>query len=682
MQVNSFPPSLTNTTESPREQAPRVSRKRFQPHFARLDLPPKKKPFTVFILEYLNIDPHSGTTVLHTAIKSGDYETALTLIKQHFALDVHENVTGFTPLHCLSYFPWDTEQFFDLLTALLKKGCSPNAKSYTHTTFLDCLANAWNLNASDYREIFRIISAHRYTFYLPHAEMPSFLIKHAAATNIPLEERVETLLDFFSYIPAEHKQKAADKLLFQILKSHQFEDRQLSELIELLLKKWGATFNPALSKDTEGSNLIGAYLEHGNPFSHAQEKARIFKMLAESGVDIHNCQRGATLFEAIITSPYSFQMKKELLQELLNVDLQWSISLHDSAHMPTGKPNHVVLIDYLVDTGLRGNEISELVKMFYKKKWYEEYLYLKLIANCFSSPSEWFVEDGTVSLPGALCKMTEFYRWLELEAQEFYDNAMLSKQTMEHILGQIEALLSSDAKKVLNQISLAKWCGIWNETGRLLSHAYYPNKLPYHPLTPLSEGRMLAFIPSLRTENANCNHMIGLLFKPGEILFCNKGDDLTKRAGISRHAFTSEKINTIFQEALQGVRLYPFIRDHFHDRIEEETGKAPPFIAHQKPQEIGNCPVASFSSLEFGILISLLQQTLPLADPDSIVEIARSIKKVHRLQRRKRLIHEYEVFHQQENLNLPSYLPFMNNLRLDPMPPVIQEEKPVPNGNY
>ncbi|CRX39560.1 ankyrin repeat domain-containing protein [Estrella lausannensis] len=681
MQVNFFLPISNTPSLTTADQTAATNRKAYQPRFARLDPPLKKLRIDAVVQQNLTRDPLSGTTALHIALKRGEYDTALAQIKQHIGVDVSEYATGFTPLHCLCYYPWNREHFFNLLSLLLKKGCASNAKSHCNSTFLDCLARSWNFKTSDYKEIFKLIAGSNHIFYHPHQELPLFLLKCAATPNTPVSERIDAILSYFSYIPVVYRQSAAEKLFFQLLSSHQYDESQLAELIEKLLEGLRGTFIPALARDSYGGNLIQAYLIFGNPFSNPKEKARIVKTLKENGVDIHNCHQGDSLFQNIIRLQWPFQMKKELLQQLLNVGISWSVSVRTYEEIPHYKPDHVMLIEYLLTCSLPGHEISDLVQIYYKNNWYREYLLLKLIANCFSSNSEWRFTYSKVSLTGALTSWIDFYHWLETESKQFYGAVTQSGDSLESLLRQVESLVNEEAKKLIQQIDPSQWNPILRETGELLSRAYCKNFHANSPLPRHKNGELLALIPSLRTTKINFNHMIGLLFKPGEILFCNKGDDLTKRAGISRHSRPQEKIDTIFQEAVRGVNLYPFIREHFPERIEDEAGKESPYVVSQKPQATGNCPVASLSSLEFGILITLIQQALPEADQNSIVEIAKNIKKVHRLERRKTLIREYELFHQQEGLGLPSYLPFMNNLRLEalkePILRVNQEEKDI-----
>ena len=657
MQLTGLIPSSSNqqslmVTTSKINDKKRVRAATEMPQIPTLESEPKKRRISIIIKTPLKLDAENGTTSLHTALQEGQYDQAVALIKKHSSLNVAENNTGWTPLHCLFCCSWDDEQFFNLLNLLLQGGCLPNAKSVNGETFLDKLAKGSHLSIDQYLNICQIISSKGYVFYDPESDVPPFLIDAAEAYQcVPIQTRIEIISNYFMFIPDDLKQQAAQNLFFKVLKSPEFHEGELAQLIEGLLSALKKYFDPAKAVNQDGDNLCFHALS--NSYTEASEIAEIIYILHQYGVSTRECTSARSVFECVMAFQNSFRFKKELLLQLMKLGIKCTITQDEEADP---LPENIAAIDYLLSLKIPGNEISEIMRIVTGTDWYREFLLLKLIANCFSKDIHWKVDGITIKLSGAKGTLRDFYRWLERDSLEFYESRGLSKESSANFLRSIASEVSTEAKKALYKLDETHWNELLNRAGGVLNRAF-PQKQGYSSLTTLIDIQGLHVImPSLRTDDLKVNHMIGLLFRRSEVLFCNKGDDLTSRSGISRHSLSDEKMNTIFQEALQGTHLYTFIRNHFLERVEEETGAPAPFIADQKEQLAGNCPVASYSSLEFGLLITLLEEVMPNTNKEIVTEIAHQIKKVHRLARRKKLLEEYQTFHSEGDAYPPSQL--------------------------
>lgn len=648
--VSTREPASTSRKDKKRTQPPALSRKTFQPYFERQDSSRSKKPRVATVLKpSLKVDSSSGTTRLHGALRAGDYKRAVQEINRWGLLNARETDTLWTPLHCLSYCSWEEEEFFNLLEMLLKGGCSPNARSSNNKTFLDYLSGDSNLDVCNFKGIFKLLSCKGYIFYNPNYPLPSFLLDHAEASGISVEERVATIADYFSHIPHQNKQKAAEELFVKLLKSMEFREEELAEIIETLLMHFEEDFDPSQAADRDGRNLM--CLTVLNRELSPAEMIKILKVLKKYPIDIHNSGRNRSLFENLMASSYSFERKKEILKKMIHARIPCSVT--DDAD--SDKPTPFQLVETLLNYNMTCEEISEVVHMALREDWYREYLLMKLIANCFGIDQPFTFEDKEASLTGCLTNMTGFYQWLENDSKEFYETHAQSLTHAEMFLSPIKKTLSIQAVRAMGRISGNSWCKILQTTGETLSSAFAHRGLrKFTPLKRLlNDDGFFAFVPSL-AAGKDARHSVGLLFKPPEILFCNKGDDLAKQSGISRHYISNTKAKVVLTKSLENRDLYGLIREHFETRI--KGGKTNPFIVLQKSQDADNCPVASLSSLELGILITLLEEKLPDVDTSIVIEIARGIKSVHRQQRRKKVLEEYETFHQSPDCNIPSYL--------------------------
>lgn len=623
------------------------SKKRFKPDFPTLQhTNPKKRRLIVNFKVPLALDAATGTTRLHVALQEGEYDQAIALLRKHCQLNVKEQHTGWTPLHCLFCCRWARNEFFILLDLLMKGGCSPSAKSNIGKTFLDLIAGGSDFGLNEYKEIFEKIDLKQFRFYTPGENLPSFLLETAEARHFGKDERLGIIMEYFSYILEENRQEAAEKLFLQITDSSEFADGEMEWFISNLLKSFGPSFDPCLVKDPRGRNLFYAVLN--NPYLRIEEICKIAGILKDHNVNINSIgPKHPTTFEFLIEARYLFKTKIALLKGLLDVGLECTTTVDADA---PSLPSHFIFIDYLLGCDLDGKKVREVMQTITGMDVYREFLLLKLIANCFSLEEKWVLEDGAVNLPGSSTRLTDFYSWIEDEALQFYTNNSESKGKTIALLRDVSKIISSDAQSAIQQISYAAWKTLLEDTGLLLSRSYYYRRTREETIDSLldSKGRF-AFLPSLATTDANSRHVVGLFFKPPEVLFCNKGDDLSKISGVSRHSFSQKRINKIFKEAREGTQLYRFITDHFPDRFKKTKVDKSPFIARQKSQTTGNCPVASFSSLELSLLITLISEAAPEAKESSVNEIARAIKTIHRKERRKKVLSEYEQFHSNED---------------------------------
>ncbi|CRX39559.1 ankyrin repeat domain-containing protein [Estrella lausannensis] len=671
MQVNQFndfskgfvAPSgrLNSTSKRGSKVAPYpAGRKTLAPQFDRQEIKnPKRQRVVKALKPSLKVDPTSGTTKLHTALKEGDRAGALKEIKRWGLLNAREPATLWTPLHCLSCCAWADEEFFELMELLIKGGCSPNARCNRGNTFLDHLGGSWNLDVNNFKELFKLLSNKGFTFYNPHHELANFLLEHAETPGIPAPDRAEIIADYFSYIPKEHRQKAAEELFIKLLKSLEFAEGDAAEMLENLLERLGEDFNPSLACDKDGNNLI--YFALLNWSNSPTEMVKIFTIFAKWGIDTENCGHNHSLFENLITCQYSFEKKKEILRKMMDAGITCSLTAQGDEE--SAMPTPIRLIETLLHYNLKCEEVSEIVKIMLHEDWFREYLLLKLIANCFSTDADYSNEEGKAPLSGCITSMTDFYRWLETESSEFYERIAHSPSQAKVLCHASAEKLSSQTVQLMEAIAEETWAKIFKITGEALGSAFTHRKLrKFKPIKNLVDANgFFAFVPSMSTGEAESRHSIGLIFKPPVVLFCNKGYDLAERSGISRHVLSNKKTKIALKKALQGDDLHRFTREFFHTRI--ERGKASPFIATQKNQQADNCPVASFGSMELGILITALEEELSGLDKDVAIEIARAIKRAHRQSRRRQLLEEYEAFHQNLDCGIPSYLPSIEILK-------------------
>ncbi|CRX39561.1 hypothetical protein [Estrella lausannensis] len=612
-----------------------------------------KKPryYSLIIKTPLPLHPATGTTPLHIALQEMQYEDALAIMKKHSRLNVVELKTGWTPLHCLFCCAWTSEQFFSLFNSLLNGGCQPNVKTTSGKTFLDYLANSNSLSPDHYNEICKTIASKGYVFYDPKSDLPQFLLETAEAHfSVPIPTRVAIIKNYFNFIPMELKQQAAERLFRTVLQSSEFGSGEIAELTEGLLNAFGEDFNPAEALDEKEANLC--FYALSNCYTGAEELARIIHILHQHGVSTKKCTSEGSVFECIIAFRNSFHFKKELIRHLMAYGIQCTITRSEDDSSPT----HVAVIEYLIRHKLAGNEITEIMRLVTNQDWYREFLLMKLIANCYSVDLSWDDESGSVELSGARGSFKDFFRWLETDALEFYESKAQSSESADSFLQTIASQVSDPAQKTLRELDQTAWINLLRKAGGVLNHAFIQNSGDYTLTTLLEIQGLHAVVSSLKTDDPKANHMIGLLFRGAEVFFCNRGDDLTRRSGISRHVLSDEKMNTVFQQAHEGVHLYSFIREHFLERIQEVTGQNAPFIVDQKQQQASNCPVASFSSLELGLIVALLKEQMPLSDHNIVIEIARKIKKAHRSARRSKLIEEYRTFHAGDGANIPSQI--------------------------
>ncbi|CRX38716.1 hypothetical protein [Estrella lausannensis] len=595
------------------------------------DIPPEMlTPLSSWAIEQ---DP---CTLLAGEIACGNYETAVSMIEQDTRPLWILKQTGSTPLHTLAGAPLTPEEIHTLNDLLLQRGYNPLIVDELGNTYLTLLIERQNIPAARlFLIILRAWSINR-DILLPRLFTQIFQ-RITESSAYSYEEKRCLIVSITGLLTEEEGCRCFNDCLVKITNRHPpFAAVKLRIIMNLLEARQSLChFRMNWYQDGAGRNLIHIVLLDSS--ASVDEIHLAVTALVNAGCDInHQSQNRCYPLLLVLQSLLPFAQKKWLAERFIELNAE-----RHALHPGTTTPAFRKLLENNVEYKST-NELAELTQLLTGRCYYQEYFYLTLLSNLFSIEFQWNQDGFSISTAGLPKNETQIESWLEIEAWGFYSSLITPSHPHYNFLWKkMMDKLSPESAKALTEVGWIYLYPALLKVQGALSRAFHSGRDRSNILQITGDENPVAFVATLKT-NDESYHDIGIAFQNNTAYLCNKGYG-TPESGISAHPLSRHEIQQMKSEIDRGMSVIALIDRYFPGRSFRTQHKTH-LVYSQKRQKVGNCPIASYTSLEMAILHAALKDLFK-QNGQVAAEIVKTIKDLHRESRKEHALGIYLTYH-------------------------------------